>query len=245
MAEVDSLFTDVQSDQSAAFLGMYLDEDMGLKNSLSGLTVTDLNARDNEPRPVPVWFLNPEREVRRITYPSITINFLSERVAHEREHRGRVLFYYKTLQDVPLDGDAFLGDYPIPMDLDYQIVVHTRVNQHMSQLNGRLMQGPLHPRFAQINCPGGTVRRLEVMGMTTANGQDGDKRIFRHMYQVRIPTEVEYVPTAHTRVSEIILRMTEMGTRQVVLGPTVITATEGLVSNTLTQPLGSSRTQIN
>jgi len=51
------------------FLGLYTEEDMGLKNLLQGIMVSDLNA-PNETRPVPVWFHNPEREERRITYPT-------------------------------------------------------------------------------------------------------------------------------------------------------------------------------
>jgi hypothetical protein len=211
--------TDLQP--SPSFLGMYLEEDMGLKNTLSGMRVSDLQA--GQDRPVPVWFLNPERELRRVTYPSITINFLGERVASEREHRGVVQVGYHYLQDIPFDPThPPMIDYPIPMDLDYQVIVHTRINQHMAQLNGQLMQGPLHPRFGRVFCPAGTVRRLEVRGMTTANGQESDKRIFRHMYQVRIPTEIEQAVAIGTRVEAVVLRIMDTVSGTAVGPPTVL-----------------------
>ena len=78
-------------------------------------------------------------------------------------------------------------EYPIPLDLDYTVTASARINQHISQISGALTMGRLHPRFAQVACPGGTIRRLEVLGVTRANGVETDKRIFRQIYQVRIP----------------------------------------------------------
>jgi len=218
--------TDVES--TYEFLGLYTEEDMALKMHLSGLQVTDLNASETHPRPVPVWFLNPEREERRITYPSITINFMSERVAHEREHRGLVPVLYHYLQDVAFD-DPVIKDYPLPMDLDYQVTTHARINQHHSQISSTLAMGPLHPRFAQLGFPGGTVRRLEVLAMTTNNGQEADKRIFRHVYRVRIPTEIEFaVAMTNPRVRAIVLRIFDTVSGQQVAGPRrTITSTPG------------------
>ena len=192
---------------NSPFLGLYTEEDMGLKTLLTGVTVTDLNTNPNAPRQVPVWFHNPEREERRITYPNIVINFTGERVAHEREHRGWVLFGYRYLQDIPFDTLVSMN-WPIPMDFDYTVTASARINQHISQISGTLAQGPLHPRFAQLNCPGGTVRRLTVMGVTRANGMEADKRIFRQIYQVRIPTEIEdAVAVSSTRVSRVLLNI--------------------------------------
>jgi hypothetical protein len=212
---------------SGDFLGMYTEEDLGLKQTLSGLSVTDLNATLEHPRPVPVWFLNPEREERRITYPSITINFMGERVASEREHRGHVMVGYRYLQDIPLN-DVAMMEYPIPMDLDYQVTTHARINSHMSQMNAALMQGPLHPRFGTVMCPGGTIRRLEVLAMTESNGQESDKRIFRHVYRVRMPTEIEAAAAIGTRVQAVVLRVIDTLSNQQVYGPPrAITATSG------------------
>jgi hypothetical protein len=227
------------------FLGMYLDEDLGLKDLLSGVTVTDLNSTPSTPRPVPVWFLNPEREERRITYPNITINFTGERVAHEREHRGWVPIYYRYLQNIPFDQPVYM-EYPIPMDLDYTVTASARINQHISQISAALIQGRLHARFAQVFCPGGTVRRIDMLGVTRANGMESDKRIFRQIYRIRIPTEIEAeVALSQPRVRNVVLGIVDLASNQLLAGRRTVTtttaaqiATENPVGQYLSQTAG-------
>jgi hypothetical protein len=197
------------------FLGLYTEEDMGLKNLLQGVTVIDLNSQPNAPRPVPVWFHNPEREERRITYPNITINFTGERVAHEREHRGWVQIGYYYLQNIPFPNTTTTPlpsiNYPLPMDFDYTVTCSARINQHISQISATLAMSKLHPRFAQMTCPAGTVRRITVLGTTRTNGMEADKRLFRQIYQLRISTEIEDVVTLFTtRVRQVVLGITDM-----------------------------------
>jgi hypothetical protein len=203
------------TDPNPPFLGLYTEEDMGLKTLLQGVTVTDLNTSPETPRPVPVWFHNPEREERRITYPNIVINFTGERVAHEREHRGWVEVGCRYLQDINFDYPAPFMEYPIPMDFDYTVTCSARINQHISQISGTLAFGRLHPRFAVVECPGGTIRRLEVLGTTRTNSMEADKRLFRQIYQVRIPTEIEsMVPIATTRVKHVFVGIMDMDGHQ-------------------------------
>jgi hypothetical protein len=192
------------------FLGLYTEEDQGLKTLLQGLYVSDLNAPE-ETRPVPVWFHNPEREERRITYPNIVINFTGERVAHEREHRGYVQVGYRYLQNIPFGDPPPTIEYPIPMDFDYTVTASARNNQHISQISGHLVMSKLHPRFAQMTCPGGTVRRITILGVSRTNSLEADKRLFRQIYQIRISTEVEDVVTLFTtRVRQLVLSITDM-----------------------------------
>jgi hypothetical protein len=209
------------------FLGLYTEEDMGLKTLLQGVKVSDLNAPE-ETRPVPVWFHNPEREERRITYPNIVINFTGERVAHEREHRGWVQIGYRYLQDIPFPGNCPPSiDYPIPMDFDYTVTASARINQHISQISGHLVMSKLHPRFAQMTCPGGTVRRITVLGVSRTNSMEADKRLFRQIYQLRISTEVEDIVTLFpTRVRHVALSLIEKRTGQLVWGPTTTSSEE-------------------
>jgi hypothetical protein len=212
------------TDPNPPFLGLYTEEDMGLKTLLQGVTVTDLNTSPGTPRPVPVWFHNPEREERRIVYPNMVVNFLSERVAHEREHRGWVPIWFRYLQDIPFS-DAVFMEYPIPMDFDYTVTASARINQHISQISGALALGRLHPRFAQVTCPGGTVRRLTVMGVTRTNAMEADKRLFRQIYQVRISTEIEsMIAISTTRVAKVVIALIESRTGQKVWGERAVTA---------------------
>ena len=207
------------------FLGLYTEEDMGLKNLLQGLYVSDLNA-PQETRAVPVWFHNPEREERRITYPNIVINFTGERVAHEREHRGWTPIKYRYLQNIAFDQEPYPSiNYPLPMDFDYTVTASARINQHISQISGHLAMSKLHPRFAQMECPGGTVRRITVMGVSRTNSMEIEKRIFRQIYQLRIPTEIEDIVTLlPTRVRQVIINLLEKNTGDHLWGPRNIAA---------------------
>jgi hypothetical protein len=222
------------------FLGLYTEEDMALKTLLQGVHVFDLNTSPTTQRPVPVWFRSPEREERRITYPNIQIDFMGERVAHEREHRGLVPIGFKYLQNVPFvpfetqeewkaAGQKWLGpmvEFPIPFDFDYEVTVSARINQHISQISATLAQGRLDHRFALVHCPGGTTRRVEVLGVTRTNSMEADKRLFRQIYRVRIPTEVEWpVLYSYGRVREVILSMVTMQ-KQPVWGPKVVAPKE-------------------
>jgi hypothetical protein len=207
------------------FLGLYTEEDQGLKNLLQGVVVTDLNSSPDTPRPVPVWFHNPEREERRITYPNIVINFLGERVAHEREHRGWVQVGYRYLQNIPFPDPPPSMEYPIPMDFDYMVTASARINQHISQISAALAFQRLHPRFAQMDCPGGTVRRITVLGVSRSNSMEADKRLFRQIYQLRVSTEIEdIVPLLTTRVRQVVLTIVQMYGGPVVWGERVISA---------------------
>jgi len=234
---MSQMFLDTQP--NPPFMGLYVEEDLALKQHLSGITVTDLNAPEPTPRPVPVWFHNPEREERRLTYPNIIINFLGEQVAHDREHRGWVPAGYRYLQDIPFD-NVVMMDYPIPIDFDYVVTASARINQHISQISAHLIQDRLHARFAQMDCPGGTVRRITVMAVSRANGMEADKRIFRQIYHIRIPTEIRASQAvSNIRVRQVImtvfakttkggLSIFDKGSGDLVYGPAAVaTITSG------------------
>lgn len=234
---------DTDPNPESGFLGLYTTEDQGLKNLLTGMTVTDLQAPEEAPRPVPVWFHNPEREERRITYPSIIIAFDGERVAHEREHRGWVEFHYWYLQNIEIDpAYPVFKEWPIPMDFDYTVTVQARINQHISQLSAALALQRLHPRFATVSCPGGTLRRLEVLGVTRVTAMEADKRLFKQVYRVRIPTEIEdFVAISETRVREVVLTVVNKRSAQVI-SQEAVTATAD-VPDPLPYVLGQAQSQ--
>ena len=111
------------------------------------------------------------------------------------------------------------------MDFDYTVTVQARINQHISQMSSYLAIGPLHPRFAAVECPGGTIRRLEVLGTTRTTTVESDKRLFRRIYRVRIPTEIEdLVGISTTRVQKVILSVVEKESGQLLFGQREITS---------------------
>jgi hypothetical protein len=217
------------------YLGMYLEEDEALKKKLSGLTVP---TQSNPSYPVGVWFRMPQQELRRRSFPHIMITPMGEQVAPERQHRGPIMLGYvpytdefyqypagapgATPQATPPNTDAEFVlpwintpptvEFPIPIDLDYQVDVFTRYGPQLRQLTGTLnSMSLLHPRFAQLNCAGGTARRITVLSKQTDSYFDEEskeKRMFRLTYQLRINSEIMPEAVPGTRIQTIDLTLT-------------------------------------
>jgi len=177
-----------------------LNEDDALKKKLQGLKVSDTNA-GMASRPVTVRYRMPENEFATATFPMIVIDRTSILKADEREHRGKVKLMY-TPESVgawnPLVEDyttsPYKVDFPIPFDINYNVTVYSRKEQHNVELVSQLMlQERLPARFGYLEIPqDGTVRSLFLEGgpeFEAAKDTDG-KRIYRTHYVVRIPTEL-------------------------------------------------------
>lgn len=200
-------------------MAFLLNEDRAMKAKVSGLTVTDVNAPGG--RPVVARFRLPEDEVANQTFPLIAVTRMHMEHAPDREHRGRVGLLYtpESIPDWnPLAEDAettpYVVDYPVPMDVVYQITVRARKNEHITSLVAALAaQDRLPYRFGYLEVPeDGTVRSLFVDGGPEYSTQrEGDKRLFQADYNIRIPTEL--LPAtieAATAVSEVVLSELEL-----------------------------------
>lgn len=194
------------------FQGYQIEEDLALKEHLTQIRVVDTQSAADG-RPPQVMFESPEKEQKTKHFPQITIKFLEQEVAHWREHRGRPEVFYEYLQNTVLTEGPMTMDYPIPIDLNYRVTTHARSNRHHAQIISQMAARVLHPRFAQMTCPGGTVRRIEVLSSTSADGIDGEGlRIFRMTYRLRIPTEIEMAAVLGTRVQEVVLDLVNKNT---------------------------------
>jgi len=166
-----------------------LNEDKALKTSLTGITVSDSG---NAARPVGVWFGQPELEIRNQSYPYITIEFVGLSEDFERAHRG----FIEGLNYVPegLDDELEYGtEFPVPVNLDYQITTWARQPRHDRQILAALVQGQRLPlRFGLLVIPeDSTVRRLDFLGLTKRDRIDENgKRLFSTVFNVRISAEI-------------------------------------------------------
>lgn len=209
-----SVVDDHSPNPATNFWGYLLEEDNALRTLLSGMKVTDLQHPNGQI--VPVWFRWPQREEQARTFPYITIRFLSQEVAHEREHRGTVEVGYEYLQNVPFYGsNPPMMNYPIPMDLHYEITTNARENQHHAQMIGALTASALNPRYGVLVCSGGTTRRLQVDSSVDASGietlESGKRRLFRQIWRITVPTELEPDVFMGSRVTEIDLTVKDTG----------------------------------
>jgi len=162
-----------------------LNEDAAIKAKLQGLFVTDSSAPP-EGRPVAVRFTVPSYELASMDYPTIAISHSGINRASDREHRGHTYLPYVPEEwpnDTPArDGLPYIPDgatsvdpkrspfytfdWPIPHNIDYQVVVYTRFEQHQTQLTAALAAiDRIPPRFGYVEVPeDGTVRSLDLIG---------------------------------------------------------------------------------
>lgn len=180
-----------------------LSEDEALRNLLKGLTVTDQKAASSQEttRAVGVWFGQPDQELTEQKYPYITIDMIDVAEDFSRAQRGRVKPAY--LPDpVTVDGtttyDPEIHDwdinFPIPVNIDYQVTTYSRQPRHDRQILAQLMYNKLPLRFGTLdtgdNTAYGTVRRLDVLDISKRDVTEQGKRLFVNAFTVRISSEI-------------------------------------------------------
>jgi hypothetical protein len=170
-----------------------INEDEALKTLLQGITVSDSG---NATRPVAVYYGQPDKDLRQQVYPYITLDLVGVREDTERAHRGVVNLTYTREGMIPnlnLDGSINQPiDFPIPVDLIYQVSTWSRQPRHDRQIMAKLFApGRLPFRFGQLPVPqDGTNRRLDMLGFSKRDTTEGGKRLFSNVYNIRISAEL-------------------------------------------------------
>ena len=170
-----------------------INEDEALKNLLQGITVSD---GGNAARPVAVYYGQPDKDIRQQSYPYITLDLVGVREDTERAHRGVVNLTYAPEGYTPnRDTDGSINqpiEFPIPVDLIYQVSTWSRQPRHDRQIMAKLFEpGRLPFRFGQLPVPqDGTNRRLDMLGFSKRDTTEGGKRLFSNVYNIRISAEL-------------------------------------------------------
>jgi hypothetical protein len=205
-----------------------LDEDEALRNLLKGLTVTDQKAASTPAttRSVGVWFGQPDQEITDQKYPYITIDMIDVAEDYSRAHRGRVKPAYIP-DPTTIDGESSYNSdfhnwdiqFPIPVNIDYQVTTYARQPRHDRQILGQLMYTKLPLRFGTLeignNTVYGTVRRLDVLDISKRDITEQGKRLFVNAFTVRISSEI--APEVYNRVYKALqVDVTGTGDNQVI-----------------------------
>jgi hypothetical protein len=184
-----------------------LAEDAALKTYLGGLTVSD---EKSATRSVGVWFGYPDVEIRAQNFPFITIDLISIRHATDRQHSG--YYYDSDNQGTQSTATNKLYGYEMPVayDLSYQISSYSRHPRHDRALAFQLTNKFPATRgyLAVPNALGtSTAQRHMFMDSFTkldrAEGLNGNKRILRNLYNVRVVSEM--TPTAAQTALDAVL----------------------------------------
>lgn len=191
-----------------------LSEDKALRELLQGITVHDQRAdADDVPRPVGVWFGQPDQELRNQGYPYITIDMIDINRDPAREMRGLVSPEYLTPDGLP-DTQRFEIPVPIPVTIDYQITTYARQPRHDRELITQVLYQKLPFRFGGLNIlekstvSGSTTtntyttRRLDVLDVSKRDITEQAKRLFINTITVRISSEI--VQETYTQLYKVL-----------------------------------------
>ena len=152
-------------------------------------------------RKVGVWFGQPDQEIRAQSYPYITIDMIDISEDFSRAMRGRVKPAYLTNPSVigtntawDIDEHNWDINYPIPVNIDYQITSFSRQPRHDRQILAQLLYSKIPLRFAVLNTgPNtvfGTTRRLDVLDISKRDITEQGKRLFVNAITVRVSSEI-------------------------------------------------------
>ena len=192
-------------------MSFLLAEDEALRDLLLGMTVTD--QKQDASRNVGVWFGQPDQELREQKYPYITIDMIDIAEDFTRAMRGKVKPAYiqnpptmvqgvqgtqgvQFVQQVTYNGTVHNWeiDYPIPVNIDYQITTYSRQPRHDRQILAQLLYTKIPLRFAVLltgpNTVYGTHRRLDVLDISKRDVSENGKRLFVNAITVRISSEI-------------------------------------------------------
>ena len=152
-------------------------------------------------RKVGVWFGQPDQEIRAQSYPYITIDMIDISEDFSRAMRGRVKPAYLTNPSVigtntawDIDEHDWDINYPIPVNIDYQITSFSRQPRHDRQILAQLLYSKIPLRFAVLdtgpNTVFGTTRRLDVLDISKRDITEQGKRLFVNAITVRVSSEI-------------------------------------------------------
>lgn len=181
--------TDSQTVQYPPYRGLRYEEEHALEKMISGLTVP--NAQ-NQPLPVKVFWKDPQRELNRITYPHMMLEFLDMTLRRNEEVRGIVEYGMEPYTGNYLPGGGHVnGEFPLPCMLHYQCSVYSRVQVHDIILNDICATTFFPIRYGQLNTASGTARRLDLESMVSRDHLDpNDKRLYCKVWTFAISAEI-------------------------------------------------------
>lgn len=174
-----------------SYRGLRFEEDIALEQKFAGLTVPKVGG--NGSLNVAVTWRLPDRELVKVQYPYVLLDFLGLFPRRNEEVRGTVVFGTEPYSGNYLDQGAF-GEFPVPITLRYQATTNTRVMQHDVIINDIISTSIFPMRYGQLNCPSGTVRRLDFESMTPADTIDNEEhqKLYRKIWTVSV--SAEWVP---------------------------------------------------
>lgn len=173
------------------------EEEILFKAKLSGFTVTD--AVDPSGKTVKVWFRYPQMEIQDADYPFLTIDLIGVSEALDRAQRGGQMrptvtgYRPPDMATDPDTGKTFVTEWPMAMDLSYQVTTWARNQKHDRELI-RQIWATFPGRYGSLGGNASPYVRpfsAQLLSMTPGDRIDEfGKRLFRKMFTLKIFSEL-------------------------------------------------------
>lgn len=85
---------------------------------------------------------------------------------------------------------SWLINFPIPVNIDYQVTTYARQPRHDREILSQLMRTRLPLRFGVLETDDNTVRRLDILDISKRDISEAGKRLFVNAFTVRISSEI-------------------------------------------------------
>lgn len=176
-------------------MSFLLSEDAALRKQIEGVTVTDQKATgEDTPRPVRVYFGQPDQELTNQSYPYITIDMIDINRASDRETRGIITDTDENIEylkpETTAEDTGWILHTPIPVELMYQITTYARHPRHDREMLAKVLYEKLPLRFGVLTLDDGTYRRLDVINTSKRDVTESAKRLFVNAITVQVSSEV-------------------------------------------------------
>lgn len=166
-------------------------EDTALKTYLQGFGVTD---EKNASRSVPVWFGYPDVELRKQTFPFMTIDLIGIEADDKRQTYGYL--YDNNLSGTqPVNGnDVYRYNVPVAFDLIYQVTAYSRHPRHEREITHQFLQD-FPGKFGYIWVSnemetGGCWRHMFLEEVKKKDTIEDGRRLFKTVFTLLIISEI-------------------------------------------------------
>jgi hypothetical protein len=185
-------------------------EDEALKGKLQGFTVAD---EVNGSRPVEVWYAMPDVELRKQSFPFITIELIDATPAAYRQTAGINLDPDAQGTIAPVEGTVYSYEIPVAYDLSYQITTYARHPRHDRAILAYLLTDvfPAKRGFLAVTNDLGTetsYRHLFLEEYVKRDTVEDGRRLYRNVFTVTITSEAKAQTVQGTIPSSVTLNTT-------------------------------------
>ena len=199
-----------------------LAEETALKARFEGLGVHDPRTPSGDLIGVDVWFRWPNKEIREVRYPFISLDLADIAKSDRREHSGAPfeLSYAPNNYDPTIeDGARLAREWPTPYDLIYTATVVSLDPRHDRELKFKLLgdRDRFPYRGGYLVAEDGATRYFETLSVDTPVARDVSRTQFFTVFTIRVESElfvgqvedIHRAQVASVTLKEIITGVTE------------------------------------